>query len=295
MRKLTIVVNCTDRKSAVPEDHLRARSLPVGTVSDRSDEWIRRVEAAKPNTPLKDLYRGDSWVQAKALATEATDAGAEVRLLVASAGLGLQDVTQLAPPYAATFATGHADSVTTDPKQLVLWWQRLSTLPKTIAVADLAAESVLFVLSESYARAMDTDLNNIARTSGDHLLVGGWRDIDGLARLRADRELRHSLGGTVSTVNLRMARRWMTERRGKQLHSSDDAQRWNRWARRVRRSENYERAPMVDDEIRRIIGALVDSQSDLSATRALRMLRDQGIACEQKRFGALFREVASAR
>lgn len=295
MQKLTVVVNCTDRKSVAPTDTLRARSLPPGATSDRSVEWRQRVVAAEPSVHLQNLYRGDAWVQAKGLASDAANRGTAVRLLVASAGLGLRDVTQLAPPYAATFASGHDDSVTTDPNELTHWWYQLAKLPNTVAVAELARESVLFVLSESYARAMDADLTSLATNGGDYLLVGGWRKIDGLARLPADRELRQKLGGTVSTINLRMARRWMAERRSDQLHAEDDSRRWARWAGRARRSETYERTPMTDSEIRQVIGVLIQVHSVSSATRALRLLRDQGIACEQKRFGALFREVVDAQ
>lgn len=295
MRKLTIVVNCTDRKSVAPTDALRARSLPTGSMTERFAEWRRRVSASKTAVQLRELYQGDAWSQAKALASEVANTETEVRMLVASAGLGLRDVSLCAPSYAATFAGGHADSVTTDSKQLSHWWDRLSELPGSVAVNDLIHEPMLLVLSESYARAMDADLRQLAQAGGDYLLVGGWRDIDGLPRLPADRELRHNLGGTVSTINLRMARRWMAERRHDRLHTADDAQRWIRWARQVRRSEQYDRAPMDDKEIRLIIRGLIGDESTLSATRALRLLRDQGIACEQKRFAALFKEVVATQ
>lgn len=293
MRKLTIVVNCTDRKSVAPADHLRARSLPVGAIADRVADWRQRVAAADPNVRLRDLYQGDAWVQAKALASDAALQGRTVSLLVASAGLGLRDVDQLGPSYAATFAGGHADSVAAEPKQSGEWWAQLAKLPDSLAIADLSRQSVLFVLSENYARAMDADLTRLASQGGDHLLVGGWRNVGGMPRLPADRELRHKLGGTVSTVSLRMARRWMAERTQARLHTDDDARRWARWATRARRPEAYGRVPMSDHEIRQLIGVLVRDQSTLSATRALRILRDQGFACEQKRFGSLFREVAS--
>lgn len=294
MRKLTIVVNCTDRKSAAPADDLRARFLPVGTVSNRFAEWRQRVSGAQPAIRLSDLYQGDAWAQAKALASDVARRGTTVRLLVSSAGLGLRDVSHLAPSYAATFAGGHADSVASDPRHLGEWWRHLKDLPCVVDVADISRESALFVLSESYARAMHDDLSAVAKHGGDHLLIGGWRNIDGMARLPANRELRHSLGGTVSTINLRTARRWMEQRSQPGLHSVEDARRWDRWARQVSRSEDYQRTPKSDQEIREIIRSLAAQQPDLSATRALRSIRDQGIACEQKRFGTLFREVAAA-
>lgn len=295
MRKLTIVVNCTDRKSIKPADDLRVRSLPPGAPSERFSVWRQRVTRATPRLRLMDLYQGEAWGQAKALASDAGARGTSVRMVVASAGLGLRDVTRLAPSYAATFAGGHDDSVAPHPKLLPYWWGRLSELPDTISPAELAKGSVLFVLSESYARAMDADLVEVGKNGGDHLLVGGWRSIDGLPRLPADRSLRKALGGTVSSLNLRMARRWMAERSEASLHAAEDRKRWSRWVRKVAHSENYQRHPMTDMELVEVIGALISDEPTLSATRALRIVRDRGGACEQKRFGVLFREVADAR
>lgn len=295
MQKLTIVVNCTDRKSLIPTPELRVRSLPPGDTADRFSSWRRRIEQSDAKLPLHRLYQGEAWLQAKKLADDAHARGTSVRMLVASAGLGLQDVTRSAPAYAATFATGHADSVTKHPRAMADWWQRLGELPLATSLTEASKESILLVLSENYARAMDADLVGLSARGGDYLLVGGWRTIEGLPRLPADRNLRQALGGTVSSVNLRMARRWMAHRSGPQLFSTGDGNRWDRWARTVRKSEVYERTPMSDDELRTVIRELLLTESNLSATRALRRLRERGFACEQKRFGALFREVAGAR
>jgi hypothetical protein len=142
---------------------------------------------------------------------------------------------------------------------------------------------------------MDADLVELAQHGGDYLLVGGWRSIDGLPRLPADRDLRHALGGTMSSLGLRMARKWMTRKSSTHLYSQSDATRWESWARRVRRSEQYQRATQTDTELLELISVLVSDEPNLSASRALRIVRDRGIACEQKRFGALFRSVGGAR
>ncbi|MFV1356921.1 hypothetical protein ABFV47_07600 [Mycolicibacterium fortuitum] len=295
MRKLTIIVNCTDRKSALPDPALRVRSLPSGDMESRFAAWDRSVTAATNRRRLLDLYQGEAWVQAKGLAADARAHGFEVRMLVASAGLGLNEVTQVAPPYAATFASGHADSVTDDLKQLPRWWSLLAGRPQSTSLAEHSDDSILMVLSENYARAMDQDLTELAACGGDHFLVGGWRHVDGLNRLAADRDLRESLGGTVSSLCLRMARRWLAERTGPNLWNKHDAAEWSDWAAITRKSENYQRRQTSDTEIVEIIESLVEHEPNLSATRALRQVRDSGIACEQKRFGSLFRDVAGAQ
>lgn len=295
MQKLTIIVNCTDRKSAKPESALRIRNLPSGDMESRFVEWDRNVAAASMKVPLLDLYQGEAWLQAKGLAADASTQGFRVRMLVASAGLGLNEVTQVAPPYAATFASGHSDSVTEDLKQLPRWWSLLAGRVQTASLAESADHSMLMVLSENYARAMDEELTALATRGGDYLLIGGWRQVNGLHRLAADRDLRESLGGTVSSLCLRMARRWLATKTGPKLWNKRDVTKWSDWAAVTRKSENYERRQTSDTEIVEIIQALVEREPNLSATRALRQVRDSGIACEQKRFGSLFRDVAGAQ
>ncbi|MCW0190516.1 MAG: hypothetical protein OJJ55_04380 [Rhodococcus sp.] len=294
MRKLTIVVNCTERKAVIPTPVVSVRTLPTGTIGSRFVEWEARVAGAASAMRLADLYRGDAWFQAKSLAVDAVEAGFDTQFLVASAGLGLRDTDTAGPAYAATFAAGHADTVAAGTEGIRQWWSQLGQLPSALRLSTDTHESVMLVLSESYARAMDDDLMQLARRGGDLLLVGGSRDIDGLPRIPADRALRNALGGATSSLNLRMARRWLATRSSDRLHSDGDEDNWLKWAANTRKVENYGRLPGTDDEIARQIEKLIGNDPTLSATKALRQFRDLGFACEQKRFGGLFREIRKA-
>jgi hypothetical protein len=293
--KLTIVVNCTDRKSLDPAPHLRIGSLPRGDLATRFEAWRERVEKAQPEVRLVDLYQGEAWQQVRGLEKDAQEAGYGVQTMVASAGLGLRDVSSRASAYAATFAGGHADSVASGAAGLRDWWQRLNSLSSAKSLITDTGDRVVLVLSETYARSMDDDLVRLANRGGDILLVGGARDIDGLPRLPANAALRACLGGTVSSVGLRMARRWMRQRTGANLHDQSDARAWSDWARSVAQVERFDRAPTTDGQIGDLIDKLLDDQPDLSATRALRLIRDGGVACEQKRFGSIFRARTALR
>jgi hypothetical protein len=286
--KLTIVVNCTDRKSQRPALNLRVGSLPPGDVETRFRVWRRRVGGARPQVELLDLYQGEAWQEVRGLYHDAKRVGFSVRTMVASAGLGLRDVSTESPAYAATFAGGHPDSVGSNADQNRDWWGCLRDLKASESLTADVGDRVLLVLSESYARAMDRDLVELAGRGGDLLLVGGWRTIDGLPRVPADRSLRAELGGTASSVSIRMARRWLSRRTGRQLYNARDASAWSRWAQSVARTENYQRTPVTDTQILGLIGDLRADEPGLSATRALRSVRDAGIACEQKRFARLF-------
>jgi hypothetical protein len=290
LEKLTIVVNCTDRKSLVPVAGLRLRSLPSGDAKARFDVWRRRVERAHATVRLVDLYQGEAWQQVRGLVNDAANSGFDVTLLVASAGLGLREAHTRGPAYAATFSGGHPDSVGSGQAQTRDWWERLSTFKAIHKLSETVDKRVLLVLSESYARAMNDDLTALANRGGDLLLIGGAHTIAGLPRLAADTSLRQALGGTRSSLTLRMARAWLARRSNPDLHSVGDESAWRKWARSVSYTEHYGRSPMTDAQLSRLILKLKSTHPGLSATRALRQVRDAGIACEQKRFGQLFSE-----
>lgn len=294
MTKLTIVANCTDRKSVRPHPLLRVGSIPTRDSGARFAVWRQRVEESPQRVPLHDLYQGEAWQQVRGLTNDARAAGYDVETLVASAGLGLRDVTTAACSYAATFSGGHEDTVASGATESRQWWKRLGALSGSKSLADDAHDRVLLVLSESYARSMDEDLVRLANRGGDLLLVGGARDVDGVPRLPANRSLRSALGGTVSSVSIRMARRWMQRRTGTDLYCSGDAESWSQWAATAQQFEQFNRTPMTDGQMVNLIDELLISDPHLSASRALRLVRDGGIACEQKRFGAIFRTRADA-
>ncbi len=289
MTKLTIVVNCTERKSQTPAPQLQARALPSDSVEKRVQQWRRRVDEASPSSALIDLYQGEAWQQARGLADDAAKLGFKVRLLVASAGLGLRDVNSKGPAYAATFAGGHQDTVVPPGPESQVWWKALEAFADADSLAKIADDRVLLVLSENYARAMHGDLEELAGRGGDLLLVGGAKTIEGLPRLPADMGLRRQVGGTASSITLRMARRWLAQRESHDVYDLQDARRWSSWAGSVSSLERYDRQPVSDAEVRAHVVRLKTTDPSLSATRALRILRDAGIACEQKRFGQLFR------
>jgi hypothetical protein len=285
-RKLTIVVTCTHRKLSVPAEALMARSLPAGSVSERVSDWVGRVDAARSPTRLLDLYKGESWAQAKRLADTAEKAGFAAEFLVASAGLGLRSVDDFGPSYAATFARGYQDSVATSATDAAFWW---SHLPHTAAPRpDLPS---IWVMSESYARAMQDHLKSLDPDVA--LVFGGTSGTPEALRIRSDRNLRAALGGTMTSLNTRMAIRWLEIAGGRTPTSLEVREAWTAWARDARQPEQYDRRPLPDVTIRLLIKEMLGQHPQLSKTVALRNLRASGIACEQHRFSGLFEEAVT--
>lgn len=289
MRQLSLVVTCTDRKAAAPGDSLQARSLPAGTVLERSAVWKERVENAARTHSLTELYRGDHWTQSRRLTAAAAKAGFEAQLWVASAGLGLQPVSAMAPSYAATFSTRHADSVASSAVDSGQWWQRLQEGVGRATLQELSKDApVLLVLSEVYARAMEAELRALGAVASEALMVGGVEEIPGIQRVASDAGLRHALGGTLTSLNVRMAASWLQYCEDRRLTSPTANDSWRRWAASASKPEQHNREPMSDEEVITFIKEQFTCSPGISRTRLLRALRDSGRACEQSRFAGLF-------
>jgi len=230
---------------------------------------------------------------AEAVLRAADSAGFEPRLFVASAGLGLVAASAVAPAYGATFTAGHADTVANSGPANREWWTHFSAAGGE-TLSGVAGDATLLVLSEAYASALDVDLAELGATPGDHLLVGGSTEVPGLTRLRSDLGLRHALGGTAVSLNLRMAEAWLLGLSEPKLTDELRMERWVKWAEGARRTERYDREAMTDALVLEFIHSLRTQQPAISRTPALRMLRDSGRACEQRRFAGLFAQAVTA-
>jgi hypothetical protein len=263
---------------------LRARDLAAADLSEKAAEWERRLRTAtEGRVELAHLYQGDQWRRAQALAAAATHAGFAPSLYVASAGLGLRSVFSLAPSYAATFMPRHADSVASSTSQAADWWDHLQRMDESRNLSQIAASAgrILVVLSETYAHAMHRDLLALAASGADTVLIGG--------------ALRNALGGTLTSLNARMAAAWLQRCTPGRLITPAAKERWTTWVDQAACPERYARTPMSDAAVTKFIKTMKSRYPDASRTRLLRLLRDEGMACEQKRFAGLYSSTIGQR
>ncbi|MFJ1749959.1 hypothetical protein ACIOJD_27510 [Streptomyces sp. NPDC088116] len=273
-------------------------------MKERSSNWQQRIHTATARggsslPALTDLYRGDHWTRSRRLTAAASDAGYKTQLWVASAGLGLQPVepeTETAPAYAATFSRQHADSVATSAVENAQWWSHLQAGTGRATLQELGQRgSVLMALSEVYASAMEEELLALGALEGEALLIGGLREVPGVHRVRSDAGLRHALGGTLTSLNVRMAASWLEHSRVGSLTSPATQKAWNEWAAATMKPEQYNREPMSDEDVIVFIRREAAKAPGISRTRLLRALRDGGKACEQSRFANLYKRTMGER
>lgn len=283
-QKLTIVVTCTDRKSLTVPERRMLRSLPHSPSAVST--WTQRIESAEPVVPLRTLYQGDAWSQLPRLEEASRMAGFEPTTYVASAGLGLRRVTDAGPAYGATFTPNQPDSVPGPVERQRVWWDELNEWNGSRGEIP-GGTPTLFVLSQRYADVL-APLVAMAAVANSVLVIGGSNSVAPALRLPADAKLRSALGGTLGALNMRTAVSWMKRLEEPAIDSPRNRAAWNAWAEGARRDEQYRRTPLGDDEILQAVRLIQSQQPTISRTRALRVLRDNGFACEQKRFAQLF-------
>jgi len=247
--------------------------------------WTKRIEATKTVVPLRDLYQGDAWAQLPRLEESSRTAGFEPVTYVASAGLGLRPVSAVGPAYGATFTPHQLDSIPGTASQQRAWWDGLNEWNGS--GGELPDSPTLFVLSRRYADVL-APLVAKSAIANPVLVVGGSDSIDPSLRLPADAKLRVALGGTLGALNMRTAVAWMDRLTSGAIDSRTDRESWDAWAQRVGHHERYDRVALGDEEVLEAIRLVRVHDPSISKTRALRALRDNGFACEQKRFGRLF-------
>lgn len=285
-----LVATCTDRKRLPAAASATVRDLRRGPVAERAATWIRRLEASTDRVmTARDLYSGESWSVARS--TESLVA----QLFVVSAGYGLVTADDQLCPYAATFSLGVPDSVGENEVQCEEWWRILcewrGPSRSRVSLSELSSRGVVLIAASwQYLVPLRSE---IERLPPERVLVCSAGAPAGLLddyRLPVEGRFRTVVGGSMMAVNTRVARH-LLEREGQRLGRGAAERILAELAVASGRLVSPSRVRLTDDDIRTwIVEALSDS-GDARWTALHRRFRDAGLACEQRRFRQLFREV----
>lgn len=299
-----LVLSCTNRKHASAGAYPRLRDIRGRNVDARAEAWIEAVTDAEPRVPASDLYAGEYWTTALALAKECRR-HLPTQVWVISAGLGLVRLDDPVPAYAATLAPGHPDSVTrgTEGRETRgTWWHRLaawtgpSSVPGPRCLADLdvpEGATVVVCAGRTYVDAVAADLEALqCRASDDRLLLissgiaprsleQSWLSVPGQLRMR--------FGGSMSSTGARTCTA-LVERLAPsgELSASGARQLVAGWAQESAPLPVFDRKRLSDTDLSQWIERDIADVGATNRTASLRRLRESGVACEQGRFSRLF-------
>jgi hypothetical protein len=312
--ELHIVLSCTNRKRTGAAAYPRLRDVVADDVESRAAAWISKIDRAWPIGAARDRYAGEYWRAGLNLATRA-GRFSPTSTWVLSAGLGLINLDDEVPAYGATLAGSHEDSVVRVNDQRTArevrrrWWSALSSWQGPVGpgrprrVSDLARDgeaSIVVCAGPDYLTASAAELVEVSRDLGPgRLLVFGsggpevglessWVRVPGQLRLR--------FGGSMSSTGVRVASAVVDEFSKSGEFDGDEARRLvASWCGTTSPLPRFERKKLSDRDIELWITSDVETHpGTVNKSVSLRRFRDEGLACEQSRFGRLYDRASGA-
>lgn len=312
-RPINIVVTATKRKRERIPVPLQLRALAKIAFPQRCKEWTARLQDSDcPSFSPESLYAGDHWQIARGLPEHAAGFGWSAQLWICSPGYGLVRSGSLLHAYSANYSMRHADSIMVGGDgdrwpSLQQWWRELADWPgpepgqprSLLSLAQSFSEvPMLVIASKTVIKVIERDLASTAeqlRHKANLLIISGGSESGGplgAHMLPCDARLQGIFGGARMSLNVRTAKYL--------LKSCPEENLPQAWARRVtdRLSDappivRYDRVALTDDEVASFILRGFRSNPSASWSGLLRQLRGDGYRCEQKRFAAIFKRVAS--
>lgn len=307
MAAINLIVSCTNRKRYPPPAGLTVRNLSGSDIAERLWAWKERLHRVPADRYRADqLYIGDHWAVARGIPSLVADR-LTVRLWICSAGYGLIRCDSLVKSYQATFSPGSDDYVAanaTDRAAAIrAWWRGVCTVrvsggePMPRSVAQLGGiqprTPMLVALSVDYLDAVADDLHELLERPffQEHLSIVSCGTV-GQPRvwshnlLPCDGLMSEALGGTLISVNVRIARHLLTSLNGGEV----TAERMATLARSIPRAATpaQGREACSDRRVLAFIRKALHRSPAPSRSRLLREYRDAGLACEQARFAQLY-------
>jgi hypothetical protein len=305
-------VSCTNRKRFAGPPATAVHEIGGKNLPERLKLWKNNLRsAATEEHRADDLYMGDHWSVVRSIPGEAGKSGVQVQLWICSAGYGL--IRQQTPikPYRATFTRGEIDYIASglveNQHTLHDWWagvcayrsSALDGTPRTLSAlaATFPRTPMLVALSADYLKAVTADLGSVLSRAffRDHLSIiscgtSSNHSIWKQQLLPCDASLSGSLGGTLTSLNARVARRLLQSVNRRAL-TVDQLGELSRTIDRGPRRLAPLRTAKSDSDVEAFIRAHLAEYPTTSKTKLLQDFRINGHACEQKRFGEIYSRV----
>lgn len=311
-RVINLVVSCTNRKKLTPLAGLSIRELRELDFGCRLKHWVANLQQIHaPQLKAAEMYSGDHWSIARSIADGGVSRTLAVRLWICSAGYGLISPETQIKAYRATFSAGQDDYVSTGLKfgdkeeALRQWWNHvsasalgLSAGPRSLSelAEHFGSVPMLVVLSSDYLMAIRDDLRSVVSrpyfrthlsivSSGTPRAHPLWKD----NLLPSGADLAGTLGGTLTSLNIRVAR-WLL----KNLNGAEpDVENFSRLCRLIERKsfDIPQRRDAADSEVAEFVESWLQTRPGTSRTPLLAAFRQSGRACEQSRFARIYSSV----
>ena len=293
-----IVTACTKRKAGNPV--VRMSALAPGSIDEVGCRWVAALSAAEPVVPAAKIYQGGSHAEGRRAVSESN-----YHHLIVSAGLGLVSAESRIPNYSATVLPGEDDVLAklNGGEDAGIWWhwiQDRSPFARSLEVAMKATEGLcLIALPHAYLMMVAPDIQSLPSVLLTRVrLFSGSKAPNRLSHLQMPYDDRldgvdSSHRGTRANFAARAMRHFVAN-----ILPTQTTQSAPQHATAVIAALSTWRSPAptrgqrkTDAELREILRTNWEAVGGRS-TLMLRLLRDElGVACEQRRFASLFRDL----
>ena len=297
-KKFIVITNCTARKRVgIP----LVRFIPKGEdIRQIAENWLTSLAAQPTRLQAGQLYVGRSILEARSVSQHLNG-----QLFIVSAGIGLLESDKLIPGYdisASGKETKLVGTLTQHGASKSDWWHLLTSgnglgwllrkHPDTMLLLSLSSE-YLDMVREDLGAVSSSDLSRIRvfTSPAGQKKIG---QIPGLPVLPYDERLESIAGyaGTRSDFPQRALKHFVLGLNGYLLPINEASIAVSSELGDFQYKETPNRRRLDDREICELIRQAWDNFGGSSA-KLLRYLRDQElVACEQKRFSRLCRQVA---
>lgn len=313
MSKIHLITTCTNNKKSTNYQPVKLGDFvsPNEDIEASAALWSEGLKSAincNDTLAAKDLYKGGHWSIAKSIAEEF-----EVELWILSAGFGLINQNTQVINYQATFTSSSDDCIPksngTLPERSARWWNALANhIGRTREYQNIASlmksnPEDFFVVSGSshYIYAIYSDLLDGLTHLKDPLkqlivITSTSQNLTGLApyTLLSQQKMKQRLGGTMVTLNVALARHFLSKVRTQKREAVDFSiikQSLEASFSDLMPEPMPERTRRTEEEVKIYIADLLRNTPEISASKALRQFRDSGNSFEEKRFRRAFHEV----
>ena len=297
-----LISSCTNSKKNTAHPTLKISNLSTKWPLHRAiDQWLENITNSNPEVTALDLYKGASW-QSTLETYRLLSSHIETKLFVASAGYGLIKAEKKITSYDSTFAANTENSIsrfhnTSSDHSNTVWWDAINK----ITINDFSKDSTFFIiLPYEYLLATQNFIKSLIEKFENKVLIftANQKSVPCFMNpylIQFDTRFNTFQKGTASSL-LQRAVQWVSkEIIEKNIPLTRDAiqKHIDKTLSKHEKFEMPKREKIDESSIREKIVKMIESGQVNSASQGLRLFRQNGFACEQKRFGKLFREIKS--
>lgn len=301
-----LITNCTSKKSSKLKNTVNINEV-INTTRPNLVDWVNAIYNNPEKSDALNVYAGDHWSIAREIHEN------KIPLWIISAGFGFINSTTKICAYNATFSSNDLNSVgqyygtNSLLKNNRRWWEQLhdnrgihfrSEHSFTSMIRKCMSDTFFIVSSPSYLKVIEPELEEL--TLKGYLNPENTFIITSKIKLSENLKPMHyiaiedfctQLKGSRISLNIRLARFLMLGIDESSNIREQINKKYNDLLRASTPALKFNREKISDSNLESFILKQLSSSgsSKHSATSLLRDLRKLGFACEQKRFGKIFK------